>query len=61
MNLMRVKENIHVVILSPVQAGNTNLEKCEIVRLEREKRDWILGPEITYDNRHWKIMQLFLR
>jgi methylmalonyl-CoA mutase cobalamin-binding subunit len=58
---MLVKEDTHVVILSSVQAGNTNLEKYEIVRLERQKRDWILGPEITYDNRHWKIMQLFLR
>jgi hypothetical protein len=34
MNLMRLKENLNVV-----QAGNTNLEKYEIVRLERQKPD----------------------
>ena len=43
---MRLKEDPNVVILTSVQAGNTNLEKYEIVRMERQKRDWILGPEI---------------
>jgi hypothetical protein len=39
MNLMRLKEDPNVIILTSVQAGNTNLEKYEIVRLERQKRD----------------------
>ena len=39
MNLMRLTEDPNVVILTSVQAGNTNLEKYEIVRLERQKRD----------------------
>ena len=56
MNLMRLKENLNVV-----QAGNTNLEKYEIVRLERQKPDWILRPETTYDYRYWENMQLLLR
>jgi hypothetical protein len=47
MNIMRLKEDPNVVIITSVQAGNSNLEKYEIVRLERQKRDWILGPEIT--------------
>ena len=57
---MQLKEDPNVVILTSVQAGNSNLEKYEIVRLERQKSDWILGPEITYNNRHWKNMQLLL-
>jgi len=61
MNLMRLKEDPNVVILTSVQEWNRNLEKYEIVRLERQKGYWTLGPEITYDNRHWKNMQLLLR
>jgi len=39
MNLMQLKEDPNVVILTSVQAGNSNLEKYEIVRLERQKSD----------------------